>query len=113
MEKAEDKNLILRYVEFGLIPNQLLSKECPKREKIEDIIKGKEITDLNAKLKVYKCKKNNNKSKDSINEENNKETNQVNKNYNLIINQKNFYNDKILIFNGYSVEEKKINYLIF
>ena len=113
LEKAEDKNLILRYVEFGLIPNQLLSKEYPKREKIEDIIKGKEITDLNAKLKVYKCKKNNNKSKDSINEENNKETNQVNKNYNLIVNQKTFYNDKILIFNGYSVEEKKINYLLF
>ena len=113
LEKAEDKNLILRYVEFGLIPNQLLSKECPKREKIEDIFKGKEITDLNAKLKVYKCKKTNIKSKDSINEENNKEINQANKNYDLIVNQKTFYNDKILQFNGYTVEEKKINYLLF
>ena len=112
LDKAEDKNVILRYVEFGLIPNQIITKEFPKREKKEDIIKGKEIIDLNAKLKIHRCKiiiKN----KDSINEEDNKEKNKSHKKSNLIINHKMFSNDKIIIFNGYTIQEKKINYLIF
>ena len=54
LEKAEDKNVILRYVEFGLIPTQIMNKECKKREKKEDIIKGKEVIYLNAKLKIHK-----------------------------------------------------------
>ena len=68
LEKAEDKNVILRYVEFGLIPTQIMNKECQKREKKEDIIKGKEVIDVNAKLKIHKCKNYNNKNKESLNE---------------------------------------------
>ena len=43
-------------VPFGLIPNQIMSKECPKREKKENIIKGKEITDSTNDFKIFKCK---------------------------------------------------------
>ena len=117
LDKEEDKNLVLRYVEFGLIPNQITSKEFPKREKKEDAIKGKQITDLNANLKIYRCKKNIIKSKDSINIE---EINEIKKNQknktksnNLILNPKMFSHDKILIFNEDTFEEKKLNYLIF
>ena len=113
LNKAEDKNIILRYVEFGLIPNQIISKEFPKRERKEDIIKGKEIFDLNAKLKIFKCKKNNIKSKDMIDEEEIKETKRNNNKSKLVLNHKMFSNDKILQFDGYTVKEKKINYLIF
>ena len=113
LNKAENKNLTLRYVEFGLIPNQIMTKECPKREKKEDIIKGKEITDLNAKLKIYKCKKNNIKIKDITDEEEIKETKKNNNKSKLVLNPKMFSNDKILQFDGYTVKEKKINYLIF
>ena len=110
LNKVEEKSVMLRYVEFGLIPTQLMSKECSKR----DIIKGKEITDLSAKLKIYKCKNNYNKSKDGINEEEIQENNKYNKKKkNMIINSKIFSNDKILFHNGYTIEEKKINYLIF
>ena len=113
LEKSENKNLLLRYVEFGLIPNQIMNKECPKREKKEDLIKGKQIIDLNAKLKIYKCKSNTIKSKDNISEEDINKVKKGNKKNELIINNKMFSNDKILQFNGHNVKEKKINYLIF
>ena len=112
LEKAEDKNLILRYVEFGLIPTQIMNKECQKREKKEDIIKGKEIIDLGSKLKIFKCKKNNNKNKESLNEDDVKNIEQTFEKYNLVVNHKLFSNDKIFQFNGYTIEEKKINHLI-
>ena len=112
MEKAEDKNVILRYVEFGLIPIQIMNKECQKREKKEDIIKGKEVIDLSAKLKIHKCKNYNNKNKESLNEEMIQETKQTYEKYNLVVNHKIYSNDKILQFNGYSIEERKINHLI-
>ena len=56
LSKKNNKESLLRLVEFGLIPNQLMNKECPKRDKKENFIKGKEITDPSNDLKVYKCK---------------------------------------------------------
>ena len=60
LKNKEDKSSYLRFVEFGLIPTQILSKECPKREKKRDIRKEKELTEYNAsninKLKVVQIK---------------------------------------------------------
>jgi len=60
INKRKNKESLLRLVEFGLIPNQIMSKECPKREKKENIIKGKEITDSTNDFKIFKCKTHNN-----------------------------------------------------
>ena len=57
IQKVENKESMLRQVEFGLIPTQILNKECGKRIKKEDIIKGKEITDPKCELGLNKCKK--------------------------------------------------------
>ena len=54
--KVQDKEATLRKVEFGLIPSQVMSKDCGKREKKEDLLKGKEITDPKAVLTKYECK---------------------------------------------------------
>ena len=56
IKKIENKESYLRMVEFGLIPNQIMNKDCSKREKKEDILKGKEITDPGASLMTYDCK---------------------------------------------------------
>ena len=54
--KAPDKEATLRKVEFGLIPSQVMSKDCGKRDKKEELLKGKEITDPTALLVKYECK---------------------------------------------------------
>ena len=54
--KAPDKEATLRKVEFGLIPSQVMSKDCGKRDKKEELLKGKEITDPTAVLVKYECK---------------------------------------------------------
>ena len=55
----KDKDNYIRYVEFGLIPNQLFNiKEFPQKEKIEEIKKYKQITDNSYNLKKYNCKRN-------------------------------------------------------
>ena len=56
LNKIENKESYLRLVEFGLIPNQILSKDCSKREKKTDILKGKQIMDQTANIKIEKCK---------------------------------------------------------
>ena len=60
LKNIEDKSAYLRYVEFGLIPTQILVKECSKREKKRDIRKEKELTEYNwtniSKLKVVQIK---------------------------------------------------------
>ena len=43
-------------VEFGLIPTQIMNKDCSKREKKEDLIKGKEIIESDAILIKYDWK---------------------------------------------------------
>ena len=60
LSKKQNKESLLRLVEFGLIPYQVMTKECSKREKKESILKGKEITDPTLDLTIFKCKKHNN-----------------------------------------------------
>ena len=63
INKIENKESKLREVEFGLVPNQLMIKECSKRDKREIIRKGKEITNAECDLKCYECKYNNENEK--------------------------------------------------
>ena len=56
INKVQDKEATLRKVEFGLIPSQVMSKDCGKRDKKEDLFKGKAITDPNSVLIKYICK---------------------------------------------------------
>ena len=56
LNKIENKESYLRLVEFGLIPNQIMGKDCNKREKKSEVLKGKEITDQSGNLKTEKCK---------------------------------------------------------
>ena len=102
-KNVENKESYLRLVEFGLIPTQTMNKDCTKREKKEEVIKGKEITDSNGKFSLEKCLLN-------------KETSDIN---NIITEKENvfilkigyFSNDKItmLLSNNLFIE-KKINY---
>ena len=59
LDKIEDKNTYLTRAEYGLIPTQLLNKECQKRKNKKDI-KDKEITEFNSsianKLKIVKIR---------------------------------------------------------
>ena len=57
LKKSTNKESLLRLVEFGLIPNQIITKECIKRDKKEEILKEKEITDQNCNLKTEKIDK--------------------------------------------------------
>ena len=55
--EVEDKESLLRYGEFGLIPNQLFNtKEFPDKEKIDNVKKYKEIMEYSFKIRKYKCK---------------------------------------------------------
>ena len=58
LNKSNNKENLLRLVEFGLNPSQILSKDCSKRIKKTEVIKGKEITDQTSNLKpeLYKIK---------------------------------------------------------
>ena len=63
INNIENKEAKLREVEFGLIPNQLMSKECNIRLRKEAMRKGKEITDQECDLKCFEIKYNNEKDK--------------------------------------------------
>ena len=104
INNVENKQSYLRLVEFGLIPNQIMNKECSKREKKEEIIKGKEITDINAKLFYEKCQLNL-----EISENNNISINSKENIFLLKIGS--FSNDKLTIFLSNNLFlEKKISY---
>ena len=92
ISKVENKEAQLRLVEFGLIPNQIMNKECNKREKKESILKGKEITDSTSDLKYYLCKTHNDYKNSSV------------------VKIGNYSSDKLLIlYNNNTIVEKKIN----
>ena len=100
LKKVENKDLYLRFAEFGLIPNQIISKEFEKRNKKEEIIKGIEITDPKASLKNYEITSQNN------NENNNFEE--------VVILSQIFSEGKIsMLMNNFTYIEKKINFSIF
>jgi hypothetical protein len=58
LKKSKNKENLLRLVEFGLIPTQIITKECNKKDKKEEILKEKQITDKNVNLKIEKVEKN-------------------------------------------------------
>ena len=96
INKVENKEAQLRLVEFGLIPNQIMNKECTKRDKKENILKGKEITDSTSDLIHYLCKSHNNDYKQN--------------NDLIVLKIGSFSSDKILVcYNNNSVIEKKVN----
>jgi hypothetical protein len=108
LNKIENKESYLRLVEFGLIPNQILSKDCSKREKKTDILKGKQIMDQTANIKIEKRKLhfhfNNNEN------ENNKKNNSKNqKKEELFILKIDISSEEkisIVLNNDYLVEKK-------
>ena len=97
----EDKDSYLRYCEFGLIPNQLFNaKEFPKKEKLDDVKKFKQVTEYSFKLKKYKCKS----SSYSV-----KYTEDL-----LLLSVINTSQDKImLLYNTNFIIEERISYSIF
>ena len=111
LDKIEEKYIILRTVEFGLIPTQIMSNACPKRDKKEDIRKGKEIIDSNINFKIYNCKNNSNKN-EKLNEEDDIDIDIDTKSPPLVIS-KAINNDRIMLFNGSILLEKKVNYSAF
>ena len=100
--KVGNKESYLRMVEFGLIPTQIMNKECTKREKKHNIKKGKEITDSTCDLKWYRCKLLS--DNDSI-----KSTPNLS-----VLKMMSFSSDKIImLLNNYMIAEKKISYSPF
>ena len=55
LKQIDNIIIFLRYAEFGLIPNQLMSKGCEKKKKKEEILKGKEITNPESKFIKNEC----------------------------------------------------------
>ena len=103
INKVNNKESYLRMVEFGLIPSQIMSKECTKRDKKESIRKGKEITDSTCDLKCYSCKNNDNDSKAKYN------TNNLN-----VLKMGVFSSEKITLFyNNFIISEKKVTFSSF
>ena len=103
INNIENKESYLRLVEFGLIPTQIMNKECIKREKKEDIIKGKEITDSNGKLYFEKC---------NLNLELIENNNNINEKENVFLLKVGcFANDKLTLYlSNNLLFEKKISY---
>ena len=109
IQDVECKEAMLRQVEFGLIPTQILNKECGKRIKKEDILKGKEITDTTCILFLNDCKNH------SDNQSNKKEKKDFeNKEKNSILCVRSFASEKLSIFyNNDIFVEKKISCPVF
>ena len=103
LKKVENKDLFLRYAEFGLVPNQIMSKECEKRMKKEEKLKGKVITNPKAKFINNECK--------PPNVEN---PLYAIKSNNSVLIVKVFSEGKIsLLLNNFIFIEKKISYSMF
>ena len=104
LKKIEEKESVLRSVEFGLIPNQIMNKECSKREKKRDIKKEKELTEYNwnnvNKLKIEQIKH------DTSNDKNMKK----NGNKSKILKADIINKDRIIIlYDNKTIIENKIN----
>jgi hypothetical protein len=103
LKKVENRDLFLRYAEFGLIPTQVLSKECDKKLKREEKLKGKEITNPKAKLNNNECKQPNVENPQYI----------IKNNSNVLL-LKSFSEGKIsLLLNDFIYIEKKISMTMF
>ena len=107
LNKIENKESYLRLVEFGLIPNQIITKDCSKRIKKTEILKGKQFMDQTANIKTEKCKVHFHNNDN----ENNKKNNMQNKKKEEIFILKIgiFSEDKIsIVLNNDYLLEKKI-----
>jgi len=102
IDSLDDKETFLRRVEFGLIPNQIITKECSKREKKEDIYKDKQIFDSFVNLVASPAKLDN---EQNIMKVTNEDT--------LILKMKSFSDKIILLLNNDYMVEEKISYSLF
>ena len=91
LNNVEDKTPFLARAEYGLIPTQILNKECQKRKKKKELKKEKEITEYNMyntnnnnKIKNIKIKKDSSFDKKIKNLFNDKNINANNNNDNVI-----------------------------
>ena len=101
LNSIEDRESFYRRVEFGLLPSQIITKECSERDK-KNNIKVKRITDSSAKLKFSQTKYNYNKNDYNITDDS------------LVLKVKYTSLDKItIILNNNTLIEKKISYSIF
>ena len=96
-----DQTAQLRLVEFGLIPTQIMSKECQKRGKKKDIKKDKELTECNyEKIKVVSIKHNIANNKNMINQKGKKSK---------LLKVDIFNSDKIImVYDNNTIIEEKI-----
>ena len=102
INNIEDKESFLRRVEFGLIPSQIMTKECSKREKKEDIIRGKQIFDKSSKLIFSVAKIGNEQDKEIFKDDV------------LLLKAKYTSFDRLtLILNNNMIIEKRVSYSIF
>ena len=105
LKNIEDKTSYLRGVEFGLIPTQIMNKECQKREKKTDIRKEKELTEYNmnnvSKIKIVKIKQNDSNDKNVKNKDGTKAK---------LLKVNFINNDKImLLYENNTIIDDKIN----
>ena len=102
IKTVDNKESMLRQVEFGLIPTQILNKECGKKLKKEDILKGKEILDSTLEKCYNKCKKN----EENLNRKRSKE--KKNKEKDVIKDNENVDEGKLLCTGVFNPEKISI-----
>ena len=101
INEIEDKVSFFRRVEFGLIPTQILTKECSKRDK-KNAIYDKQITSSSCKLTFSMTKNSYDKNDYNIKDDS------------LVLKVKSIALDKIfIVLNNNTLIEKKISYSIF
>ena len=105
INEVDDKSGFMRNAEFGSIPNQLFNqKEFPKRDKLDDVKKYKQIIDTNINLRTIKVKKG---ASTSIKQ---------GEDLSLIAMCYNFHNSQgkfFLLFNNYLFIEERISIPLF
>ena len=105
LDKIEEKSSYLRSVEFGLIPSQVMNKECPKRELKANIKKEKELSEYNMNniniIKILEVKHDNNNDK-NLKDGTKRKLLKVE-----IINNDRF----VLLYDNNTIIENRINYL--
>jgi hypothetical protein len=102
INSIEDKATFLRRVEFGLIPNQIITKETPKREKKDIFYKDKQIFESSEKLIATHAQLDNEQTIMKVTNDNT-----------IILKVKSFSDKIILLLNNDYIVEEKINYSLF
>ena len=102
INSVEDKATFLRRVEFGLIPNQIITKETPKREKKDIFYKDKQIFESSEKLIATHAQLDNEQTIMKVTNDNT-----------IILKVKSFFDKIILLLNNDYIIEEKINYSLF